>query len=72
MLEFISYLPVGLALGAYRLPGDSAVIGSKAGHDTSSGKPGVLIRHNVTGLYGIFSCGVLHSVNQEEARHLAA
>lgn len=72
MLEFINYLPVGLALGAYSLPKNATIIGSKAVRDTSSGKSGVLIQHNATGLYSIFSCGMLHSVDQEEARRLAA
>lgn len=72
MLEFICYLPVGLALGAYKLPENSSVIGTKAVLDTKSGNSGVLIRHNATGMYNIFSCGALHSVDQREARRLAA
>lgn len=70
MLEFIDYLPIGLALGVHKLPKNVTVIGSKAVRDTISGKSGVLIRHNATGLYSVFACGVLHSVDQEEARRL--
>lgn len=72
MLEFVSYLPVGLALGVYKLPKDVTIMGAKAVCDTSNGVSGVLIRHNATGLYSIFSCGALHSVDQEEAKRFEA
>lgn len=71
MLEYINYLSVGMALGAYRLPENVTIIGNKAVRETKTGASGVLIKHNVTGIYSLFSCGCLHSVNQEEAKQLA-
>ena len=70
MLEPVNYLSVSLTLGSYKLPLNVTIIGDKAVRDTESGASGVLVRNNQTGMYSLFSCGALHSVDQEEARKI--
>ena len=72
MLEVINYLPIGFVLGAYKLPENVIVIGTHAVRETKTGSSGVLVRNAQTGLYSLFHCGVLRSVDQEEAKSLEA
>lgn len=72
MLEVINYLPVGLALGAYKLPENVVVIGTHAVRETKTGSSGVLVKNKQTGIYSLFSCGCLRSVDQGEAKGLEA
>lgn len=72
MLETITYLPIGLSLGAHKVPDNVTIIGTHAVVETKTGTSGVLVRDNRTGVYGLFSCSCLHSVNQEEAKRFEA
>lgn len=72
MLEVINYLPIGLVLGAYKLPENVTAVGTHAVRESKTGNSGVLVRNNQTGIYSLFSCGVLHGVNQKEAERFEA
>ena len=72
MLETISYMSAAMALGVYKLPQNSTIIGDKAVRDTRNGASGVLIHNSVTGLYSLFSCGCIHGVDQREGKQIAA
>lgn len=72
MLKTIDYLPIGLALGAYKLPDNTKVIGTHAVTESKTGASGVLVRNSNTGIYSLFSCGILRSVDQREAKRFEA
>lgn len=67
MIKPLSY-SAKLALGSYKLPANVTVIGSRAVEDTKTGANGVLIRHNATGWYSVYSCGARRSVDPLEAK----
>ena len=68
MLKVINYLPIGLALGAYKLPENVTAIGTHAMRETKTGSSGVLVRNNQTGIYSLFSCGAIRNVDQKGAK----
>lgn len=68
MLKSISYLPVWLALGTYKVPSDAKIVGSHAVCDTKTGNAGVLIRFEKTGIYRLFSAGAVCSVDPYDVR----
>lgn len=72
MLRPIKYWPVSMALGAYKLPANTTVIGTHSVIDETTGNNGVLVRNNTTGIYNIFCAGAIGSVNQREAASYAA
>lgn len=61
----------GLVQGCYKLPKNVTVIGDYGVQDTVTGNFGLLICHENTGIYSIFSCGRLCSVDQKEAARYA-
>lgn len=70
MLEPVNYLPVGLSIGAYKVPKNVTIIGDVSVRETETGASGVLVRNNQTGIYSLFSCGALRSVVQKDAKTL--
>lgn len=72
MLEAINYLPIGLALGAYKLPKNVTAIGAHTMRETKTGSSGVLVQNTQTGIYSLFTCGALHGVDQKEAKRFEA
>lgn len=72
MLEPVGYLSAKLTLGSYRVPGNVTAVSDKTVCETKTGASGVLVRNRLTGFYSLFSCGVMHSVNQEEAKLIEA
>ena len=68
MLKPISYLPVNLAMGCYKVPSGAKIVGSHAVCDTKNGNSGVLIQFAATGMYQLFSAGVVKSVDPQDVR----
>ena len=68
MLKPISYLPVNLALGCYKVTTRKKIVGSHAVCDTKNGNSGVLIQFAATGMYQLFSAGVVKSVDPQDVR----
>lgn len=71
MLNKISYMPVSLCIGCYKIPENAEVIGDKAVADEKTGNSGVLLRNKNTGFYTLFSSGSHRSVDQKEAARIA-
>lgn len=70
MLRAISYLPVRLALGCYKIPKGSHIVGSHAVCDTKTGHSGILVQFEETGIYRIFSAGAVCGVDPYDVRHM--
>lgn len=71
MMDIISYMPVSLCLGCYKVPDNAKIIGDKAVVDDKNGKSGVLLRNKNTGIYTLFCAGSQRSVDQREADRIA-
>lgn len=70
MLEYLRHLPVQLMLGTYKIPKNSRIIGSYAVRDSKNWNTGVLIQFTTTGIYCLFSAGVIRSVDPKDVHRL--